>query len=224
MIIRDFILNIFKRFFYRLNKDIALEMQKRALKTTVDYVEANMLNVKPVNNKFVLLEKALAEVKISGMHAEFGVYKGKTINYIAKIKKTEKIYGFDSFQGLPEFWRDEFDKGTFKLEELPGVLKNVILIKGLFADSLKEFLANHPENFAFLHIDSDLYSSAATILNLLKGKIIKGTIIVFDEFFNYSGWEKGEFKAFNEFTENNKLNFEFISYTKNDEQVAIKII
>lgn len=32
---------------------------------------------------------------------EFGVASGKTINYISKFA-SGKVYGFDSFQGLPE--------------------------------------------------------------------------------------------------------------------------
>lgn len=43
---------------------------------------------------------------------EFGVASGKTINYISKFTK-DKVYGFDSFEGLPEKWRDGFDKGAF---------------------------------------------------------------------------------------------------------------
>ena len=43
---------------------------------------------------------------------EFGVASGRTINYISKFT-TDTVYGFDSFEGLPEKWRDGFDKGAF---------------------------------------------------------------------------------------------------------------
>ena len=68
-----------------------------------------------------------------------GVFSGKTINHIAK-KIKYNIYGFDSFEGLPEFWREGFEKGTFNLEKkLPIVEPNVKLIKGWFDKTLQNF-------------------------------------------------------------------------------------
>ena len=60
----------------------------------------------------------------------FGVFHGGTINYISNFTKN-KVYGFDSFEGLPEKWRDGFEKGCFNMNgELPQVKENVALIKG----------------------------------------------------------------------------------------------
>jgi hypothetical protein len=36
---------------------------------------------------------------------EFGVASGRTINYISNFTN-DKVYGFDSFEGLPEKWRN----------------------------------------------------------------------------------------------------------------------
>lgn len=223
-ILLDTLFLVLKAMFNRLNKDIFVELQRQALETTVDYIKENMLDIESVDSRYSLLKRALEETKIKGMYLEFGVYKGKTINFIASIKKDEEIYGFDSFDGLPKFWRDGFSKGTFSLDKLPRVNKNVILIKGLFDKSLVDFLERHKGNCAFIHIDSDLYSSAETIFNLIKKRIKKGTVIVFDEFFNYPGWKKGEFSAFNEFIKKNKLHYRFISYNRNHEQVAVQIV
>ena len=67
---------------------------------------------------------------------EFGVASGNTINYISKFTN-EKVYGFDSFEGLPEKWRDGFDKGAFNRGGyLPKVNDNVELIKGWFNETL----------------------------------------------------------------------------------------
>ena len=71
---------------------------------------------------------------------EFGVFSGKTINYISKFTN-EKVYGFDSFEGLPEKWRDGFDKGWFNTNgNLPTVNNNVELIKGWFHETLLSFI------------------------------------------------------------------------------------
>lgn len=44
-----------------------------------------------------------------------------------------------------------------------------------------------------LHIDCHLYSSLK-----IKSKIVKGTIIVFDKYFNSPGWGKGKYLAIQE--------------------------
>ena len=128
---------------------------------------------------------------------------------------------------MPEDWRGDsrFDlqKGAFNLNgKLPKVNKNVRLIKGWFNETLPEFVKAHPEPCAFIHVDCDLYSSTKTIFDNLKNQIVSGTVIAFDEYFNYTGWQEGEYKAFMEFIEGNHLEFEYIARTEH-EQVAVKI-
>jgi hypothetical protein len=142
-----------------------------------------------------VLLKALQSVKISGLYCEFGVYQGYTLNYI-QSNTTQTIHGFDSFKGLPEFWIDGFDKKAFELPQTPQFSENVQIHEGYYEDSLPTFLATHKEAFAFLHIDCDLYSSTKTIFDLCKERIVPGTVISFDEYFNYPGWQNGEYKAF----------------------------
>lgn len=143
---------------------------------------------------------------------EFGVASGKTINYISKF--TEKtVYGFDSFLGLPEKWRDGYEEGEFNLHGiLPEVNPNVTLIKGWFQDTLPIFLTEHDKKISFMHIDCDLYSSTKYILNTAKPHLQDGCVIIFDELVNYPGFdgETGELKAFYEFITENNVNYEWI--------------
>ena len=155
---------------------------------------------------------------------EFGVFKGTSINFIATNKPNEIIYGFDSFEGLPEDWTVASPKGTFSNHgKLPQVKENVRLIKGWFNETLPEFVKAHPKPCAFIHVDCDLYSSTKTIFAELKNQIVSGTVIAFDEYFNYPGWQEGEYKAFMEFVAENNLEFEYIART-DFEQVAVKIL
>ena len=88
---------------------------------------------------------------------EFGVASGKTINYISQFTD-RTVYGFDSFKGLPEKWRDGYDKGAFSRDgTLPTIRANVELIKGWFSNTLPAFMA-HNKKVSFLHLDADLYS------------------------------------------------------------------
>lgn len=152
-----------------------------------------------------------------GLWLEFGVHAGGTINRIAKYT-TKTIYGFDSFEGLPQDWAGRIEsngvtypKGTFSLGGwMPAVAPNVQLIKGWYNNVLPGFMAQHPEPIAFLHMDSDIYSSTKEIFNYTAKKIKNGCIIVFDELVGYTGFEQHEWKAWWEFVDTYKIDFEWI--------------
>jgi hypothetical protein len=204
-------------------KNLHRAMRRKALAETVTFVEEQMPRSKSFNNKFSLLQAALDCTSLpDGLYCEFGVYSGSTINFIAtRIPKT--IYGFDSFEGLPEDWQPGVEKGTFQMKSLPRVRKNVELKKGWFNQSVPAFALEHRENCSFVHIDCDLYSSTKTVFDILGDRIVKGTVLVFDEFFNYPGWKEGEFRAFQEFISARSLHFEYLGYVMCDEQVAVRI-
>lgn len=175
----------------------------------------------PWRNREQLLRYAASQTTLDGLILEFGVYKGISITILADVLKDKALFGFDSFEGLPETWRPGFEKGVFALKELPTVPQNVSLVKGLFEETLPAFLNEHQGPVAFLHVDCDLYSSTKCILSALKERIVSGTIILFDEFYNYVGWEHGEYKAFSEFIAATGKTFSYIGYGQ--EQVVVII-
>jgi len=207
------------------SQDIALVLQREALAETVAYTKQHLLNVNSVDSFLEHLSSALKQVKDrSGLYLEFGVFSGNTINHIAgQVDQT--VYGFDSFEGLPERWRDGLDAGHFKPMggTLPKVRPNVQLVKGWFDKTLPEFLDKHPENVSFLHVDCDLYSSTKTIFTYLGPRIQPGTVIVFDEYFNYFGWKEGEYKAFQEFVSRERIKYQYLSYNRTSQQVCVRI-
>ena len=142
---------------------------------------------------------------------EFGVYKGITINFFSKFTNN-KVYGFDSFEGLPEDWRPNFPRKRFHMHgKLPEVNKNVELVIGLFQNTLKPFLKKiNGKKKSFLHIDCDIYSSTNYILDNIYEHLDKKCIIVFDDFVNYRGYEEGELKAFIEFVKKNNVKYKWI--------------
>ena len=205
-------------------QNIKQYLQQVAGLETAKYIIKNMPNVPAYNVTLDILTNALSKVTIDGMYLEFGVFSGRTINHIADKTLDKIIYGFDSFEGLPEDWRTGFEEGTFKRINLPKVNSNVKLVKGWFNDTLPKFVEEHNEKCAFIHIDCDLYSSTKCVFDLLEDKIVSGTIIVFDEYFNYPDWQNGEYKALQEFIIQNNLLYEYIGYVEIMEQVAIRII
>ena len=169
-----------------------------------------------------LLNFCLDRLEMSGQILEFGVAGGTSINHIAR-QTSRTVHGFDSFHGLPEQWGNapagEFDQDG----RPPEVDSNVELHAGLFSDTLPGFIENHPEPVALLHIDCDLYSSTRTVLSALTNQIVPGTMIVFDEYFNYPGWQHHEHKAFSEFIESTGKAFKYIGYANKGFSVAVRM-
>lgn len=172
-----------------------------------------------------LLDHVLPLVAADDLALEFGVFSGRTINHIANALPQHTVYGFDSFEGLPETWRSDFTQGTFRVQKLPEVLDNVKLIKGWFEHALPAFFNEIDCNnsVGFVHIDCDLYSSTMTVLNYLRGRLKNGAVLVFDEFFNYPGWQNHEYRALKEFLDDTGYCIEFLASNPHHQQVAIKL-
>jgi hypothetical protein len=157
-----------------------------------------------------------------GMALEFGVASGNTLRVITKSRGAKEVYGFDWFQGLPEDWLNGMPAGSFARTDLPEV-PGAELVVGLFADTLPGFLDTHPGHVDFLHVDGDLYSSAKTVLDLAGPRLRPGSIVHFDEFFNYPGWQQHEHKAWLEYVERTGVEFDYVAYTYADNQVTVRI-
>ncbi len=191
------------------------------------FERAHLLNAVYFKGRHQLYRYTLSQAaeKKDGLFLEFGVYSGDSINRLAGLTPTRRWYGFDSFVGLPEAWTLGARKGAFgKGGALPPVRDNVTLIKGFFEETLPIFVDHHrDEKVAFLHADCDLYSSTRTVLDQLGNMLQPGCIIVFDEYFNYPGWQDGEYKAFAEYIAKSGRSFEYIAYVRNGAQVAVRL-
>jgi hypothetical protein len=199
----------------------AREMKRLALEESVQYAQKYMRTATGVESAREVLVSALRSVAVSGHYLEFGVYKGGTIGFIAKqVGGSRTVHGFDGFLGLQESWSG--DSSSFDLKgRPPKVPANVILHQGFFSDTLPGWLEHNPGPAAFIHIDSDLYEPARCVFEYLEDRIVPGTIIVFDEYFNYPNWQAHEFRAFRELAERCQVEYEYLAYARF--QVALKI-
>lgn len=155
-------------------------------------------------DRFEVLARAAALAPGQGLVLEFGVATGGTLNFLASLMRLRKLYGFDSFRGLPEPWAN-YQVGHFACPP-PTVADNVELIEGLFADTLPPFLATHPGSAALLHIDCDLHTSTRTVLDALAPRIVPGTVIVLDEYWIVP---EHEFLAWQEFVAKNGRRYHY---------------
>jgi hypothetical protein len=168
------------------------------------------------------LKYALNQASPSGIALEFGVYSGKTLSTIAQ-KFPGQTFGFDSFDGLPEYWRDGFPEGKFKVDIKPFI-QGAEIIEGLFQDSLEPFLQGLTSKISFIHLDADLYSSTKYVLTELNYLIEPNCIILFDEFMNYPGFESHEFLAFSEWCDEGSRICNPITFTDCHEQMGFVVV
>ncbi|RJP29788.1 MAG: hypothetical protein C4533_02025 [Candidatus Omnitrophota bacterium] len=133
---------------------------------------------------------------------ECGVHFGRTLLFLSHLVKDEgtgrKIWGFDSFEGLPALSKEDLGLRPRRKGELSAgnilkvnnflisgglgndfVSSQVTLIKGFFKDSLSKYTGS---KIAILHIDADLYDSYLTVLNEFYPKVVSGGVVLFDEY------------------------------------------
>lgn len=136
--------------------------------------------------------------KAHGMVCEFGVGSGRSLRMIQEILPLDiTMHGFDTFTGLPHAWGDE-PIGTYSTGGVaPNIEGNVFIYKGLFKDTLGPFLEEMGDD-AFLacaNVDCGLYSSTLDILEAMHGRIVAGTILIFDEYICHPSWRQDEFRV-----------------------------
>jgi hypothetical protein len=166
-----------------------------------------------------LIRHCVQQAKPGGLFLEFGVATGRTLRFIAE-EYAGPVYGFDGFNGLPEDWRPGYNAGAFA-QAPPETAPNAELVIGYFDNTLPGFMVRHQQPVSFAHIDCDLYSSTKTILHCLKGNLIPGSILIFDEYLNYPGWREHEFKAWAEFVEQQHLTFHYTGCVPSHQQVSL---
>ena len=207
---------------YRARRDISYAQDEQAAQQSASFVLENMPTAKVFWESLDTLRYALGEIKGPGLALEFGVATGGTLRIIAETVAADRaVAGFDVFTGLPETWRTGFPEGEFAQE--PPVIPGATVIAGLFEDTLPTYLASNDEPIAFMHVDCDLYSSTKTVFDMTGERLAPDAVLVFDEFFNYPGWQQHEYRAWTEFLARSGRSFEYLAYTGNHEQVVVRL-
>ena len=195
---------------------------KKIYETFKEDLKSSLLFYDEWESRKYAIELALLNDKNKDFYyLEFGVWKGGTANFFSKYVK--KLYAFDSFEGL----RDEYagtsaPRGFFNLnKKLPKLNPNIEPIVGYIQDTLDDFLKKHNPKINFLHLDMDTYASTKYALDKLKPYLVKNAVIIFDELYNYIGWEYGEYKALKEVFKDEE--YEYKSFAVHDKEVVIQL-
>lgn len=211
-----------RMFEVRMRRDTVFAGEVRAAREAELFAAEHLATAKQCPNPDETIRFATDLVSIDGAVVDVGVTTGKTLARIVAFLRDREVYGFGMSSGLPEDWRPGFPAGSFKQDELPEV-RGATIVDGPFGETLPKFVAEHPEPIALLHVDTSIYSSTVQALEILDARIVTGTVVVLDEYFNYPGWQDGEYKAWGEYVERTGVRFRYEGYTFDNEQVVVTI-
>jgi hypothetical protein len=150
---------------------------------------------------------------VKGSVVECGVFRGFGLMTWAKLSTilepenlTRRIYGFDTFQGFPsvtvkdenqfappqagELGADSYDElqsliAAYDQDRFLGHIDKVHLIRGDVAQTIPEFLRDHPHTVvSLLFLDLDLYEPTRVALNNFLPRMPRGAVLAFDELDN----------------------------------------
>jgi hypothetical protein len=148
-------------------------------------------------------------VDVPGVICEFGVQWGATMVELINLRsifepfnQSRVIYGFDTFEGFPQVSDEDghhsgvgdYASAEYYLETLSEILrlheasapmphlKKHALIKGDASETFSEWLDSNPHAIIALAIfDMDLYKPTRDILEMIRPRLTKGSLLVFDE-------------------------------------------
>ena len=173
-----------------------------------------------------LLEAAIGHARPElDTWVELGVGSGASTKLIcrtaARLGRRMTLHGFDSFQGLPEAWGEIAPAGTYAYPPTTFREPNVELHVGWFAETLPGFGRASGDQIGFVHVDCDLYSSTKTAFDALGARLGPGTVLLFDEYWNYLEAPEHEMRALREFVSETGLGFEYLGYHRDNMQAAV---
>jgi len=168
---------------------------------------------------------------IRGEIVECGVFKGVSLSRWIKFRDmlenafSRKIIAFDIFGKFPEatYEKDIIDRDNFvqhagdesiSVEELNSIFSslslnnNLTLVAGDVINTVPEYIKKTPSlKISLLHIDVDLYEPTKVVLETFYEHVVKGGVIVLDDYGAFAGANKAVDEFFGVNAEVKKLPF-----------------
>lgn len=173
-------------------------------------------------------------IELPGEIVECGIFKGVSFKRFVTYRKllensdSRKVIGFDIFGEFPatNYEHDEIKRQKFIQEagknsigkkqlidilKQQGIYENIELIKGDINYTVPKYIKDHPElKISLLNLDTDIYEPARTILENLYPKIVKGGILMLDDY----GVFPGETKAVDEYFKDKNVEIKKLALNK----------
>lgn len=167
------------------------------------------LNVTVLSRILYLNDLYRKIIDVPGVICEFGVQWGATLTQLINLRSIHEpfnhartIYGFDTFEGFPSIhekdgmqyqagdmatrsgYETELERILSLIETFPPLphLKKFELIKGDASLTIDQWLKENPHAIISLAMfDMDLYAPTKTVLEKIRPRLVKGSILAFDE-------------------------------------------
>jgi len=150
-------------------------------------------------------------IDVPGIIIEFGTHWGQNVSIFAALRgiydtfhRHRKIIGFDTFKGFPAIHEKDgasslMQEGNLALpKDYPDYLRAIMecqekdnplshikkyeILEGDAIFELDRYLKDHPETIvALAFFDFDIYEPTKKCLELLKPRLVKGSVLGFDE-------------------------------------------
>jgi len=148
----------------------------------------------------LLTERCLS---LEGDLVEAGVGNGGTSLFLGALAqpRDKRVFSYDTFEGLPapdpRYDNTYFRAGMYRESrtgkrmeasfsegiESFGLQDTIVPVKGLFSETLGTVAPG--QRFCFVHLDSDLYRSTLSSLEVLWDRVVAGGVIAIDDFFHH---------------------------------------
>ena len=126
------------------------------------------------------------------------IYGNNAKNEMKKVPKNEKITNYHAFASMKQV------RGNLKQI---GVVEGVVLVEGKVEDTLK-IKGNIPKKISILRLDTDWYESTLAELKHLYPKLVRGGVLIIDDY----GHFKGSKKAVDEYFANQDVWMHYVDY------------
>jgi hypothetical protein len=180
-------------------KDLTILGQIAAASSSVRWLHRHADDATLYERRTGVIDHALQNLAVGGDILEFGVFKGAVTRYIVPRAGDRQYHAFDSFRGVPKAMSLTVAQHSFNLDgSVPDLPQGVIVHDGWFSDTLPVYRRKYMAPVALAYIDCDLYESVETVLAKIQDRLVPGSILIFDDWYNFPNWERHSYRALKE--------------------------
>jgi predicted O-methyltransferase YrrM len=192
-------------------KGVLARLQDIADQTSAEFINEELLEPETLvfSSKQALREYFFSFEVLAqrpGHVLDFGVATGESTIMLGNAllnTQNRTVVGFDAFLGIRDAWsKPDRPPGAMSLGGVvPASLvdhEKVDVRVGWVEDTLPLFLQERPDSAGLVHLDMDVFPPTKFVLEALRPVLRPGSLLVFDDYFGFIGWQNHSHRAFAE--------------------------